>query len=167
MQVVVIAGAPGTGKSTVSSAVQQVWGCPLFEFGWIPEFRETGVRRLGYVEEQDLAGENLVLVTNNYGRHGFQRVILTDLPAPTAAEASLHFPDHRVQVSTLRLVDRAELRRRVLEPTRNGAYRDWRRALQLNSDNLQRPARPEETFVDVDGMSVDEVAGRVREIAEA
>jgi hypothetical protein len=35
-----VAGAPGAGKSTVA-AIQRRLGTPLFEFGWIPEFRNT------------------------------------------------------------------------------------------------------------------------------
>lgn len=36
-----LAGAPGSGKSSVAAAVQRKLGTPLFEFGWIPEFRNT------------------------------------------------------------------------------------------------------------------------------
>lgn len=57
-----IAGAPGSGKSTVAELPQKRLDSPLFEFGWIPEFQNTGERKMSYAEEETLAFENLVLV---------------------------------------------------------------------------------------------------------
>ena len=74
-----IAGAPGSGKSSVAAAVQRKLGTPLFEFGWIPEFRNTGTRTISYEEDESLAFENLTLVLRNYARHGFRNIIVTDL----------------------------------------------------------------------------------------
>jgi adenylate kinase family enzyme len=76
---VFIAGAPGAGKSTVAAIVQRRLGTPLFEFGWIPEFRNTGSRVTSYEEDEALAFENLTLVLKNYARHGFANIIVTDL----------------------------------------------------------------------------------------
>lgn len=74
-----IVGAPGSGKSTIAKILQRKLESPLFEFGWIPEFRNTGKKEIGYSEEESLAFENLVLVVKNYAKHGFKNVIITDL----------------------------------------------------------------------------------------
>jgi broad-specificity NMP kinase len=50
-----LAGAPGSGKSSVAAALQRKLGTPLFEFGWIPEFRHTGTRVITYEEDESLA----------------------------------------------------------------------------------------------------------------
>jgi hypothetical protein len=44
---VFLAGAPGvlSAKSTDAAILQRRLGTPLFEFGWIPEFRNTGTTR--------------------------------------------------------------------------------------------------------------------------
>lgn len=50
-----IAGAPGSGKTTVAQALQHKLNSPLFEFGWIPEFRNTGSEVITYEEDEALA----------------------------------------------------------------------------------------------------------------
>jgi dephospho-CoA kinase len=74
-----LTGAPGVGKSTVAAILQRRLGTPLFEFGWIPEFRSTGTRVTSYEEDEALAFENLTLALKNYARHGFANIIVTDL----------------------------------------------------------------------------------------
>ena len=39
MDVILMNGAPGTGKTTVGSLLHEYYKSPWFEFGWIPEFR--------------------------------------------------------------------------------------------------------------------------------
>ncbi len=73
--------------------------CPLFEFGWIPEFRDTGERELPYVEEEAMAFENLVLVAKNYVAHGFRWVILTDLQASYVARVHDVFDGYHHRLS--------------------------------------------------------------------
>ena len=74
-----LAGASGAGKSTLAAILQRRLGTPLFEFGWVPEFRGTGTRVTSYGEDEALAFENLTLVLNNCVRHGFADIIVTDL----------------------------------------------------------------------------------------
>jgi len=69
-----LTGAPGSGKSSVAAALHRKLGTPLFEFGWIPEFRNTGTRIISYEEDESLAFENLALVLRNYARHGFRNI---------------------------------------------------------------------------------------------
>lgn len=56
-----IAGAPGVGKSTVAKIIQHKLRTPLFEFGWIPEFRKKDGEEIPYEEEEGIAFENLSL----------------------------------------------------------------------------------------------------------
>ena len=51
------AGLSGVGKSTVAAILQRRLGTPLFEFGWIPEFRNTGTCVTSYEEDEALAFE--------------------------------------------------------------------------------------------------------------
>lgn len=80
LAVIVIAGAPGTGKSTIAKILQPKLNTALLEFGRMPEFQDRGDgNNIGYVEEQGIAFENLVLVAKNYIKCGFKNIILTDL----------------------------------------------------------------------------------------
>ena len=120
-----IAGAPGSGKSSVAAAVQRKLGTPLFEFGWIPEFRNTGTRTISYEEDESLAFENLTLVLRNYARHGFRNIIVTDLENKRIEHLGSVFRGFDFVIATLRVIDELELRRRVMHESRSSGYRDW------------------------------------------
>ena len=120
-EIVVIAGAPGSGKSTVAEALQRRLDSPMFEFGWIPEFRHTGRRDLTYVEEESLAFENLILVVQNYVKHGFENIIITDLNNDYIGQLPRILATHNVLIVTLRLSDEDVLKTRVLNEGRTSA----------------------------------------------
>jgi broad-specificity NMP kinase len=159
-----VAGAPGSGKSSVAAALQRKLGTPLFEFGWIPEFRNTGTRIISYEEDESLAFENLGLVLRNYAGHGFRNIIVTDLENKRIEHLGSVFRDFDFVIATLRVIDEAELRRRVLDESRSSGYRDWQESVRINRQLLLRPPFPNECFIDVHTESVEEVADRVLEL---
>lgn len=156
-----IAGAPGSGKSSVAKALQEKLDCPVFEFGWIPEFRNTGTKTIPYTEEESLAFENLVLVAKNYAKHGFKNVIITDLNNDYIEQLPKIFSDYDYAIYTLRLQDKEALKQRVLAGSRSSEYRDWEKALEINDALQNRPAFRNEIFIDVDGQSVSDIADRI------
>lgn len=156
-----IAGAPGSGKSSVAKLLQEKLNCPLFEFGWIPEFRNTGTKTVHYTEEESLAFENLVLVAKNYAKHGFKNVIITDLNNDYIEQLPSIFSDYDFGIYTLRVQDKDALKHRVLDSSRTSEYRDWEKALEINNSLQNRSALKNEVFIDVDGRSVEDVAGQV------
>ena len=156
-----LAGAPGAGKSTVAAILQCRLGAPLFEFGWIPEFRGTGTRVTSYVEDEALAFENLALVLKNYARRGFANIIVTDLEEKRTGQLGSVFGDYDYVIATLRVLDEDELRRRVTDESRSSGYRDWREAARINRRLLARPPFPNEHFIDVTAGPAEEVADRI------
>lgn len=156
-----IAGAPGSGKSSVAKALQEKLDSPLFEFGWIPEFRNKGTKIIPYAEEESLAFENLVLVAKNYAKHGFKNVIITDLNNDYIEQLPKIFSDYDFAIYTLRLQDKETLKQRVLEDSRSSKYREWEKALEINDALQGRPAFQNEVFIDVDGQSVNDIANRI------
>ncbi|NCU38518.1 hypothetical protein EOL96_05695 [Candidatus Saccharibacteria bacterium] len=156
-----ITGAPGSGKSTVAKALHEKFGTPLFEFGWIPEFRSAGSRDLSYVEEESLAFENLVLIVKNYTKHGFKNVIITDLNNDFTAQLPELFKEYNFAIYTLRLNDEELLKSRVMDESRSSGYRDWEKALQINRQLKKREQLKNETFIDVTTQSVDEVIEQI------
>ncbi len=156
-----IAGAPGSGKSSVAKTLQEKLNCPLFEFGWIPEFRNTGTKTIPYAEEESLAFENLVLVAKNYAKHGFKNVIITDLNNDYIEQLPKIFSNYDFKIYTLRLQDKETLKQRILEGSRTSEYRDWEKALEINELLRNRPAFQNEVFIEVDGRSIESVADQI------
>lgn len=144
-----IAGAPGSGKSTIAKALHEKFGTPMFEFGWIPEFQNTGGRTLSYTEEESLSFENLILVAKNYAKHGFKNVIITDLNNDFIAQLPELFTDYDFAIYTLRILDDEILKSRVLDESRSSEYRDWEKALKINNELKNREPFKNEKFIDI------------------
>lgn len=159
-------GAPGAGKSSVAQAVHARLGTPVFEFGWIPEFRHRRHGDLTYAQEEAFSFENLALVLKNYRRRGFDRIVVTDLRDPIVRRVPRVFARTNWRLLTLTLADEALLKARVLDETRSSGYRDWEEALALNRLYRTRPLLPREVRLDVAELPVDAVAERVVALLE-
>ncbi|MBW4061127.1 hypothetical protein HJC99_00950 [Candidatus Saccharibacteria bacterium] len=156
-----VAGAPGVGKSVVSAALRQRLDSPLFEFGWIPEFRNTGHTQTTYEEDEALAFENLVLVAKNYAAHKYQNVIITDLENHRIEQLDEEFSDYSYHIFTLRQVDEDLLKKQILDQSRSSGYRDWEQALRINKDLLERDPLKNESFIDVGQRSIEDVVDEI------
>jgi adenylate kinase family enzyme len=152
-----VAGAPGSGKSTVAKQLQERLGSPCFEFGWIPEFRLPGPESQAL--EEALSFENLTLVVKNYIRHGYRNIIVTDLNDIRFREIPRRFARYRYVILTLVVTDDEVLRRRVLDETRSSGYRDEEAALRHNRLIQGRRLLPNEYRVDNTGQGIDETVG--------
>lgn len=159
--IIFIAGAPGSGKSSVASGLQQILNSPLFEFGWIPEFRNTGNRTTSYAEDEEMAYENLALVVNNYIDHGFKSVIVTDLENKRITQLGKTYENRDYIIFTLRLKDNEVLKNRVLDEARSSGYRNWQEAQDINGYLWDREALTNEVFVDITDEPLDEVINSI------
>ena len=80
MDIIIIHGSPGCGKTTVSGKLHEILKSPWFEFGWIPEFCMLNPQtEISCGDEEQISFENLVLVCHNYIKHGFENIVLSDL----------------------------------------------------------------------------------------
>lgn len=161
MGVIFITGAPGTGKSTVAAMLHERMKCPWFEFGWIPEFRNLNPHtEISYEDEERMSFENLMLVTENYLRHGFENVILTDIREEFTDEVREKFGD-RVRVIILYSASDEVLRERVLMRDNGNEYRNADEAVEINRRFMERMPREGEIRVRCNGVSAEEVAQSV------
>ena len=157
MSVIFITGAPGTDKSTVAAILHERLKCPWFEFGWIPEFRNRNPHtEISYEDEERMSFENLMLVTENYLRHGFETVILTDIREFTD-EVREKFGD-RVWVIVLYSTSDEVIRERVLGRDNGNEYRNADEAVEINRRFIERMPRDGEIRVRCDDISAEEVA---------
>ena len=159
--IIFIAGAPGVGKSSVAKALQKKFASPCFEFGWIPEFRQKGDESISYQEEEGIAFENLVLVSKNYIKHGFNNIIITDLEDRRITELHRHFKKQKYILFTLTVDDDNILKSRVMAKTRTSKYRDHKTALRINQDILSRPLFANEIRIDTTKKSLSKVVKEI------
>ena len=129
--IIFIAGAPGSGKSTIAKILQKKLGSPCFEFGWIPEFRQKGSEIISYQEEEGMSFENLILVAKNYIKHGFNNIIITDLEDKRIKELHKQFKKCKYILFTLIVNNDEVLKSRVLDKSRMNGYRDWETAIKI------------------------------------
>jgi broad-specificity NMP kinase len=155
--IIFIAGAPGTGKSSVAKYIQEKLNCPCFEFGWIPEFRNKGNESISYIEDEAIAFENLSLVAKNYIKHGFKNIIITDLEDKRIKELHTVFQKENYILLTLIVNDNEILKSRVLNETRSSGYRDFKSAIKINKEILNRELLPNEIRIDTTNQSLEEV----------
>jgi adenylate kinase family enzyme len=162
-----IAGAPGSGKSTVAKRLQESLGSPCFEFGWIPEFWLPGPD--SQAREEVLSFENLTLVVKNYARHGYRDIIATDLNDLRFREIPRRFARFHYMILTLVVTDDEVLKRRVMDETRSSGYRDCEAALRHSRLIQARRLLPNEYRVDNTHQGVEETVSevlRIREVAD-
>ncbi len=159
--IIFIAGAPGAGKSSVAKALQVKLNGPCFEFGWIPEFRNTGTQVIPYTEEEAIAFENLTLVVQNYIQHGFKNIIITDLEDKRIQELHKVFQTEKYILFTLTVEDDQVLKARVLTENRCSKYRDHAQAIEINSQILARDLLANEIRIDTTQQSIADVVEEI------
>ena len=161
MSVILLIGAPGCGKSTVAAVLHQRLKCPWFEFGWIPEFRNLNPHlELSYEAEERLSLENLLLVTDNYLRHGFETVLLTDIRWEFTAQLQAHFGD-KLRVVALYCDDDETIRHRVLTRDNGNEYRDAEAACAINRAIMAEMHALGALCIPCDSLTPEEIADRI------
>jgi hypothetical protein len=145
---IVIAGAPGSGKTTIARMLHARTQSVSIDFGTFREFHLDPQWKKECPREEAMAFENLVFTLRNYRRHGYENVIVTDLKDARVREFPALFPDADLLIATLVVKDDAELARRVLLPERDSGWRDVEGALAWNRAIIERPAVDGEVKID-------------------
>ena len=132
----VVAGAPGSGKTTIARLLHAELGGARVDFGYLREFHLDNEWSNASPREEGMAFENLLYVVRNYFRHGYAPVIVTDLLDFRVQEIPVHFRHDNFVIATLVVHDDAELKRRVLIPERDSGYRDFAEPTGILSHHL-------------------------------
>ena len=146
LDLIVLGGAPGSGKSTVAQHLRDHFQSPMIDFGWLREWHLDPEWLRANPHEEQMAFENLMFVVHNYRKYGYTRVIVHDLQEHRLHDITRLCTTFCYAIFTLVLTDDAVLRARL--GSRQQGFRDVERALAWNQAVLTRPTLPHEYKVD-------------------
>ena len=134
---IVIAGAPGSGKTTVADLLHGTLESPYIDFGYIREFHLDREWKNQSPREEQMSFENLVYILKNYICYGYKNIIVTDLQDFRVQQIPELFAEHSYLIATLVITSDNELALRIRN--RNDGFRDAQRALAWNKEIQERP----------------------------
>ncbi|MEZ4610293.1 MAG: AAA family ATPase [Caldilineaceae bacterium] len=106
--IIVIGGAPGSGKTTLGKLLQARLDSLYIDFGWLRQFHLDDAWSNASPREEAMSFENLAYIVRNYLRHGYRNVILADFEDWRLQEIPIHFRHEDFVIATLVLHDDAE-----------------------------------------------------------
>ena len=143
---IVIAGSPGSGKTTVADLLHATLRSPYIDFGYIREFHLDRYWKDQSEREEQMSFENLVYIVRNYARHGYKNIIVTDLKDFRVRQIPDHFADLDFVIATLFVESDQELAKRIRE--RNDGFRDVEKAVEWNRNVRARVPVKSERLID-------------------
>jgi len=146
LDLLVIAGAPGSGKTTVSDILHATLHSPYIDFGDVRNFHLDRQWSNQSPREEQMSFENLVYILKNYIRYGYQNVILNDLQDFRVQQIPELFAEHNYLIASLVIESDDELAARIRN--RNSGFTNVERALTWNREIQQRPLLAGEYRID-------------------
>jgi dephospho-CoA kinase len=134
---IVIAGAPGSGKTTVADLLHARLRSPYIDFGVIREFHLDRDWLDESPQEEQMSFENLVYIIKNYIRNGYKNILVTDLQDFRVRQIPELFAEYNYLIATMVIKNDTELALRIRN--RNDGWRDVPRAVDWNNQIQERP----------------------------
>ena len=156
-ELIILAGAPGSGKSTLGHGLKDALDSVFIDYGQLRKFHMDPFWIKKGDTEEALAFENLLFVIRNYFDKGWKPVIVSDLPFFRTAELATAFPDNRTMVITLMISDE-ELARRV--ELRSEGWKDMGRIMEWNRQVRESAPLPQEVRIETTGLQKEETLNK-------
>jgi dephospho-CoA kinase len=159
----VIAGAPGSGKTTVCDLLYAALQSPYIDFGDVRNFHLDRHWSNQSPEEEQMSFENLIFILKNYVRYGYKNVILNDLKDFRVQQIPELFAGHNYLIATLITEKDDELATRIRN--RNSGFTNVERALNWNKEIQQRPLLAGEYRIDNSYNDAQQTADKILQLA--
>lgn len=160
---IILGGAPGSGKSTVGELLREEAGFTLIEFGLLRQGHLNNAWTNKSSEEESMAFENLVFIINNYLKHGYHNILVTDLRNEKMSILREMFEERNIAAIYLTLSDDEELKKRVLGE-RDSGFRNIEAALEWNERLKSYEPQSNEFKIDTTNTTPQETAQKIVEI---
>ncbi|PIS05273.1 MAG: hypothetical protein COT81_02005 [Candidatus Buchananbacteria bacterium CG10_big_fil_rev_8_21_14_0_10_42_9] len=142
-----IAGAPGSGKTTISKLLAEKLGSFVIDFGKLREFHLKPDWSNESAEEEEMSFENLIFILKNYNQRGYKNVIVNDLQDFRIQQIPKLLSKINFVIFSLIVNDNAELKKRI-ESERESGYKNVEKALKWNGELTKRPEIKNEYKID-------------------
>lgn len=164
LDLIVIAGAPGSGKTTVSDLLYAALKSPYIDFGDVRNFHLDRQWSNQSPEEEQMSFENLIYILKNYIRYGYRNVILNDLQDFRVRQIPELFAGHKYLIATLVVASDEELAARIRN--RTSGFTNVERAVVWNRELQQRPLLKGEHRIDNSDGEPKQTAEVILQIAQ-
>ena len=165
MDIIVVHGSPGNGKTTIAAKLHEHFKSPWFEFGWIPEFTKLNPHTsISMKEEEQLSFENVVLVAKNYLKHGYENVILSDFNDVRMLDIPQVFAGSRFVIITLYSEDDEVIKNRILTRDNGNDFKDFEQSINSNQMTKRRKLLPNEYRIRSDNQTPETIVEEILSI---
>tara|TARA_Y100000310_G_scaffold339688_1_gene433168 strand:- start:19983 stop:20498 length:516 start_codon:yes stop_codon:yes gene_type:complete len=162
--IIFIAGAPGTGKTTISNLLKtKLNNPPLIDFGWIRQFHLNKKWTNANKKEEQMSFENLTYILKNYVKYKYKHIIVNDLEDFRIKQLPKIFSKYKFIIISLVVKDDEELKNRILSE-RDSGFKDVKASLLWNKRLIKRRCIKNEMKIDNTHKDPRKMIGTILEI---
>ncbi|MDD5068117.1 MAG: AAA family ATPase [Candidatus Pacebacteria bacterium] len=143
---IILSGAPGSGKSTIAELLQKELQCPYIDFGWLREFHLKPDWSDASEKEEGIAFDNLVYILRNYIKNGYKNILVSDLTDERVQMCPELFSKDNFVILSLVVDSDKELKNRIT--IRNSGFVNTEKALAWNQKLKERKLLKNEYKID-------------------
>lgn len=163
LDLLVIAGSPGSGKTTVCDLLYAALQSPYIDFGDVRNFHLDWQWSNESPREEQMSFENLIFILKNYIRHGYKNIILNDLEDFRVRQIPELFAECDYLIASLVVKSDDELAARIR--SRNSGFTNVEMALKWNKEIQERTLLSGEHRIDNTRSAPQQTADIILQIA--
>ena len=148
IDLIVIAGAPGSGKSTICNILKEKLKSPMITYGHIRGFHLNSSWSNMTSLEEDITFENLKFIIGNYLKNQYKNIIINDLEDFRIEQIPQIYDTINYAICTLYVDNDQELKNRVLNENRDSGFRNYDYAIEWNRKIKERILIKNEFIID-------------------
>jgi adenylate kinase len=148
LDLIVIAGAPGSGKTTICNILKEKLDSPMITYGHIRGFHLNSSWSNMTSLDDEMTFENIRFIIGNYLKNNYRNIIINDFEDFRIKQISQIYSNLKYAIFTLYVDNDLELKSRVLNESRDSGFRDYNRAIEWNKIIKERLVNSNEFIID-------------------